>query len=1420
MTTLSGAFRRSGYFDGVGTVARFGRPYDVAISPSGNFALVADMTINSIRRVDIKTGRVTTLAGKYRRTGNVDGVGSNAQFSSPSGICLTDHGRIAFVTDRNAGMVRRIDVKSARVTSVAGSGRRGTAKDGVGSLAVFNYPHGLAANTEGSVVFVADVFANVIRRVLVASGEVTTLAGSRTWSHGFADGGTAVARFYGPWGLALSADASALYVTEYLSHRVRRVNVTSGEVSSLAGRYMAIGRCSTSCPDGIGTNAKFYQPRSLAAFDESGQEKLLISDSLNGRVRLLDLSSGEVSTVAGSGTRRGSQDGPTDQATLFTPFGIGATHNGHVILISDPGAYELRMYFPHFLSPRPPSLPPVPSWPPSPPPQPPSLPPAPPASIVQTLAGSTPGGTDGVGTTAKFYQPRGIAVSPSGNFALVTDYYGCTIRHVDIRTEAVMTLAGKYRYRGIVDGFGSDARFSAPSDVVLVDHGRVAYVTDAASGMVRRIDVESGKVTTLAGSGSIRGGVTDGIGTSATFTGLVGIAADSSGSAIFVADNTAHNIRMIVTATQQVTTLVGAGVGSADGTGTLAQFFQPWGLAASANGDRLYVSELLGQTIRHVNVSSRAVTTIAGKYRERGYADGVALEARFDSPRGIAFVDDERALLIVDSRNRRIRKLDLYANLVATVAGSGTRAGNADGGADVATFYNFPFGISATASGTTAIVTDSGSRRLRLFLPRATYPYPPSAPPAPSWPPFAPPLPPPSSPPPPVPPVTPPSHPPPYPPLPPAFPASYMFRPDLTNTSVGYRWMGGKLAMSASGELVYSATGSGVIYGSNDRGVTWRELVHMSVSLQSIDTSESGQHVVATADTNGLYYSHNYGLNWTKSSTPGQRFRDVKFSRDGQKCLVLDISPVLPNQLKLSTDSCETWTSLPAPRGSWLRMGASGDLSTIAIGSRAWAIYVSQDGGLSFTTHILGTQQNTDEWRQIFVSENGMCIIGLQGHSIYRRPGYYTILSRVSTDGGATWGDLRDVLDFRVANSWRPSGTPNSLEDRGAFHAICASRNLQSIYLSESNGAYPIGRIWYTNDFGQNWYLDSGSDNGLTKYLSDGACSVDGSTVAFADISSKQELWLLGPAPMPPSAPPPPPAQPPPLPPQTPYFLRAPKYSRPGHVNGMTINVHGNAVLSKEGQPHGWGNPVYAQMDGRGLAEGYITITPSRGAFAAIHSDGHLISWGGSMYGGTVGVGRVLDHTPWTHGRRARVKYANFIGVSSTCHAFAAVDSRGQIYQWGKGIGLSGPRSRVPWAWTGPNIRGNVPEGEGYSLPASNCEAFATLDREGRIRAWGRENRGGCDGGGPPKLHPVENKVSYTCAPLGEGFSDIVSNRGGFAALASDGSIVAWGTYHITAKLFPHLKVATENYQRNRRRAAAETGFVKIFPSDESFVAV
>ena len=99
-----------------------------------------------VRHIDVRTATVTTLVGKYNLAGNVDGVGTNARLGQPYGVQFADYARIAYVADSQYGMLKRIDVASGTLATIAGSGSSSTPIDGVGTYARFFAPRGIATN--------------------------------------------------------------------------------------------------------------------------------------------------------------------------------------------------------------------------------------------------------------------------------------------------------------------------------------------------------------------------------------------------------------------------------------------------------------------------------------------------------------------------------------------------------------------------------------------------------------------------------------------------------------------------------------------------------------------------------------------------------------------------------------------------------------------------------------------------------------------------------------------------------------------------------------------------------------------------------------------------------------------------------------------------------------------------------------------------------------------------------------------------------------------------------------------------------------------------------------------------------------------------------------------------------------------------
>lgn len=282
-------------------------------------------------------------------------------------------------------------------------------------------------------------------------------------------------------------------------------------------------------------------------------------------------------------------------------------------------------------------------------------------------------------------------------FAFIADFGNCEIRAVDVSTGEVTTLAG-YAAPGNADGVGSQASFNFPQGVTHDGVG-VVYVADTGNYNIRRIAVASATVSTLAGDSTTFGSA-DGTGTVATFTSPYGLAYHSLTSLLYVTDMTNHVIRTVNVQTRVVTTVAGsAGVDAfLDATGTAARFHSPAGLVI-VDGF-LYIADSANSRIRRMNLSNRVVSTFAGT-ATAGYTDGALTSAQFNTPVGLAIFSG--SLVVTDSTNFVVRRLSLSGGGVTTYAGSGT-GGYQDGAATDAMF-----GVCAGigVNGSTVYVVDT-----------------------------------------------------------------------------------------------------------------------------------------------------------------------------------------------------------------------------------------------------------------------------------------------------------------------------------------------------------------------------------------------------------------------------------------------------------------------------------------------------------------------------------------------------------------------------------------------------------------------------------------------------------------------------------------------------------------------------------------
>jgi len=653
-TIVAGTPPLIGSNDGTGTEARFNSPGAVALDAAGN-TYVADR-LNSVVRKITPAGVVTTLAGLAGSPGVDNGVGADARFDQPSGIAIDAAGNL-FVTDRTAFTIRKI-TPAGEVSTFAGFPNSPGYADGTGSAARFSVPVGIAIDGEGNL-FVVDGANRVIRKITPA-GVVSTLAGGPGLA-GSTDGTGSNARFNTIAGLAIDG-AGNLYATDTTSAVVRKIT-PAGVVTTLAG--LAGSRGST---NGVGAAARFNNPFGVAA-DRDGN--VYVADTVNETIRRIT-PDGTVSLLAGATSIGGNTDGPGNTARFFRPTALVVDANGGLI-IADTGNHSIRRLSA--------------------------------SGAVTTFAGGGGnfGSTDGFGTTARFNQPRGLAIDRAGNL-FVGDSFNNTVRRIT-PAGIVSTFAGAAGVIGYTDGAAASSRFGFPYGLA-IDGADKIFVVDQIYNAVRSIT--AGEVRTYAGVPSTTPGSADGGLNAARFNFPAYVAVDREGN-VYVADTFNHTIRK-VSPTGQTTTLAGlAGTsGTADGPGIVARFSQPSGLVCDASGN-IFAADFGNSAIRRITPGGD-VSTFAGLAGATGSTDATGSAARFQNPEGIA-IDAAGTFFVSDSNNHMIRRIS-PAGAVTTIGGQSNSIGVAAGTFTSAQFF-LPSGIAVDGGGAVYVVSSYGNVIMR-----------------------------------------------------------------------------------------------------------------------------------------------------------------------------------------------------------------------------------------------------------------------------------------------------------------------------------------------------------------------------------------------------------------------------------------------------------------------------------------------------------------------------------------------------------------------------------------------------------------------------------------------------------------------------------------------------------------------------------
>jgi trimeric autotransporter adhesin len=626
-------------------------------------------------RADAGAQAIFTFAGG----GTIDGRPATAvALDGPAGIAVDSSGNL-FIVETPRHQVRKVVKSTGVIYTIAGTGSAGSAGDGgAATSASLNQPSDVAVDSSGNV-FVADSMNHRIRRI-DPSGKISTFAGTSSFGFG-SDGIPATSSpLMAPSHVATDRSGN-VFITEN-GLRIRRVN-SSGIISTIAGN----GKNGSEGDGGPATLASFYHARGIAA-DSRGN--VYVADYNNGRVRRVDITSGVITTFAGSIQfgLSGGDGGPATAAVLNGPTDVWVGPRDDVFIAEANGGRIRRVDAS--------------------------------SGIITTVAGGECcDRSDGIPASQAYFDIQDVAVDSNGDILIPEDRQDLDkIRKVDAVTTIVSTVAGVSSTSAIGNGdlgpataallslSGTGGAFEIRG--LALDAQGNLFIADMFATRIRKVDAKSGFITTVAGGGSVNSG-SSGLGALPA-----GLAVDSAGN-IYVADPGYHKIRKIDVATGKVSIFAGLS-GSSGGDGkpaTQAGIGSVSGVAVDSH-DNVYLTD--GDSIRKIDAATTIITTVAGSAMNGGYSGdgGPATAAKLSVPLGVS-VDAAGNIFVADTFNKRIRRISADGT-ITTVAGSGIDGGGGDGGPATLAQLSFPSSVVVDANGN-LYLTDQNNGRVRKIAP-------------------------------------------------------------------------------------------------------------------------------------------------------------------------------------------------------------------------------------------------------------------------------------------------------------------------------------------------------------------------------------------------------------------------------------------------------------------------------------------------------------------------------------------------------------------------------------------------------------------------------------------------------------------------------------------------------------------------------